>query len=70
MLCNSVSGPEIGLPGRTLAELLPGKHRPAEGPEALLRNIEYVKALTCECKGNVKSLAFRFLAKPAKSLRP
>ncbi len=27
MLRNSASGPEIGLPGRILARLLPGKHR-------------------------------------------
>ena len=27
MLRNSASGPEIGLPGRILAGLLPGKHR-------------------------------------------
>ncbi len=45
MLRNSASGPEIGLPGRILAGLLPGNHRnrpsPISRPEALLRNIEY-----------------------------
>jgi hypothetical protein len=36
MLRNNASGPEIGLPGRILAGLLPGKHRsrPSGGPSA------------------------------------
>ncbi len=36
MLCNSVSGPEAGLPGRILAGLPPGKHqnRPSGRPKA------------------------------------
>ena len=50
MVRNSASGPEIGLPGRILAGLLPGKHqnrpfgRPYYAPigpiRPLLRNIE------------------------------
>ncbi len=51
VLCYAVvlPGREIGLPGRILAGLLPGKHRnrpsgrpgsPISGPDALLRNIE------------------------------
>ncbi len=37
MLCNGASGPEIGLPGRIVAGLLPGKHlRPAGGPISVL----------------------------------
>ncbi len=36
MLRNSASGPEIGLPGRILVGLLPGKHRnrPSGRPSA------------------------------------
>ncbi len=34
MLRNSASGPELGLPGRILAGLLPGKHRKAFGRRA------------------------------------
>ncbi len=39
MLCNSPSGSEIGLPGRILAGLLPGKHRhrPPGRPSATRR---------------------------------
>jgi hypothetical protein len=41
MLRNSASGPEIGLPGRILAGLLPGKHeiRPSGRPKAGRRPI-------------------------------
>ena len=39
MLCNSGSGPEIGLPGQILAGLLPGKrrNRPSGRPEGRFR---------------------------------
>ena len=77
MLRNNASGPEIGLPGRIWAGLLPGKHRPAfgrpedrfrcfpgsspaeirpgrpiSGPEALLRNVEYLILKLAFCFGH------------------
>ncbi len=63
MLSNSASAePEIGLPARIWAGLLPGKNRsrcfpgsspaqirpgrPISGPESLLRNIKYIRTGT------------------------
>ena len=80
MFRNSASRPEAGVPGRILAGLLFGSHqnrpalffvlkrtgRPASGPEALCRNIEYLPPDPCfgEAPGRriqLKTLGLRSL---------